>query len=147
MMQRFDSGNLLTLGQALQSFRASTGEDDATEQMADLAEVFERHDAIHVLFDCGTSIQDEIAVHVWMAFATTAKVSEMHRAVSQLEHRNVLSGIGHFKLIGIWVRCLPRILSIILKSLRMKKRVAIEELSELKPQPVFDIRLEHGIVL
>lgn len=147
MMQRLDSGNSLTLGQALQSFRTATGEDDATEQMADIEEIFERHDAIHVLFDCGTSIQDEIAVHVWMAFATTANVSEMHRAVAHLEHRNVLSDIGHFKLISTWVRCLPRILSIILKSLRMKKRVAIEELSKLKQQPIFDIRLEHGIVL
>ena len=147
MMQRLDSRHSLTLGQALQSFRASTGEDDATEQMATIEEIFERHDAIHVLFDCGTSIQDEIAVHVWMAFATTANVSEMHRAVSHLEHRNVLSGVGHLKLMSIWVRCLPRILSIILKSLRMKKRVAIEELSKLKQQPIFDIRLEHGIVL
>jgi hypothetical protein len=93
---------------------------------------FEKHDAVHVLFGCGTSIQDEIAAHVYMIFGTTAKVSEMHKAVADKEHRKVLSGIVHLKLIGIWLGCLPRIAGILIKCLPMKKRIALRNLTFLK---------------
>ncbi len=148
MNEHFGSGTLITLGEAIQKMRASELEGDMTDKIpVEITQVFEQHDAVHVLFNCGTSIQDEIAAHIWMVFATTAKISEMHRAVANQEHRNVLSSIGHCKLVGIWVTSLPRIISIISKSLRMKKRLAVEELSKLKEQPIIEIRREHGIVL
>ena len=136
------------LGEALQIMRASEAENNLVRAMpADTAQALEQHDVVHILFNCGTSIQDEIAVHIWMVFATTANLSEMHRAVASQEHRNVLSGIGHFKLLGIWLTSLPRIISIILKSLRMKKRLALEELFQLKEKTIAEVRQEHGIVL
>jgi hypothetical protein len=136
-----------TLGEAIQTLRTAQAAGDLTDQFSELEQAFDRHDAIHILFDCGNSIQDEIAVHIWMIFATTVDINEMHRAVAKREHRNVLSGIGHFKLLGTWLVSLPRIISIIFKSLRMKKRLAVEELSKLKQQSIDDIRREHGIVL
>lgn len=148
MNEYFGSDSSITLGEAMQKMRGSEPEDDlANEISADIAPALEQHDAVHILFNCGTSIQDEIAAHVWMVFATTAKISEMHRAVANLEHRNVLSGIGHLKLMGIWFTSLPRIIGIIFKSLRMKKRLAVEELSKLKEQSILEIRSRHGIVL
>lgn len=138
----------ITLGEAIQELRASDYEGDMANKISvEIMQVFEQHDAVHVLFDCGTSIQDEIAVHIWMVFATTAKIREMHHAVANQEHRNVLSSIGHLKLMGIWFTSLPRIMSIISKSLHMKKRLVVEELSQLKEQPIVEIRREHGIVL
>ena len=137
----------ITLNEAMQKMRASEPENMANKISVDIAPVLEQHDTVHILFNCGTSIQDEIAAHIWMVFATTAKISEMHRAVATQEHRNVLSGTGHLKLMGIWFSSLPRIIGIIFKSLRMKKRVAVEELTRLKEQSVLEIRREHGIVL
>ena len=148
MNEHFGSGTLKTLGEAIQELRASETEGDITSRMPEEEiQLLDQHDAVHVLFNCGTFIQDEIAAHIWMTFATTAKVSEMHRVIANQEHRNILSGIGHLKLVGIWVISLPRIISIIFKSLRMKKRLAVEELSKLKEQPIIEIRREHGIVL
>lgn len=148
MNEHFGSSNLITLGEAIQKLRAAEFVDDMTDKISvEITQVFEQHDAVHVLFNCGTSIQDEIAVHIWMLFATTAKIGEMHRAVAKLEHRNVLSGIGHLKLFGIWVTSLPRIFSIIFKSLHMKKKLAVEELATLKEQPIIEIRREYGIIL
>jgi fumarate reductase subunit C len=49
--------------------------------------------------------------------------------------------------IGTWFISLPRIIGIIFKSLRMNKRLAVEELSKLKRQSIIDIGREHGIVL
>lgn len=137
-----------TLGAAIQTLRAAQAAGDLTDQFSgELEQAFDRHDAIHILFNCGNSIQDEVAVHIWMIFATTVDISEMHRAVADREHRHVLAGIGHFKLLGTWLISLPRIISIIIKSLRMKKKLAVEELAKLKQQSIDDIRREHGIVL
>ncbi|MGB3654262.1 MAG: hypothetical protein WBA41_24050 [Rivularia sp. (in: cyanobacteria)] len=148
MNQHFGSDTPITLGEAIQKLRALEHEDDMTNQMsAEVTQALEQHDAVHVLFNCGTSIREEIAAHLWMLFATTAKVNEMHRAVASLEHRSVLSNIGHFKLLGIWFTSLPRIIGIIFKSLRMKKKLAIEEMSQLKEMSLLEIRREHGIIL
>lgn len=146
MNKHFGTVTSMTLGEAIQKLRTSEAEGDLTSRFtAEIDQAFEQHDAVHVLFNLGTSIQDEIAAHIWMIFATTANINEMHRAVANQEHRNVLGGIGYFNLIGIWLTCLPRIIGIIFKSLRMKKRLAVEDLSKLKEQSIFEIRREHGI--
>lgn len=149
MLKYFDSDSKMTLQEAIRELRAL--EEQKNEMLAQMSPemrtTFESHDAVHVLFACGTTIQDEIAAHVWMVFGTTAKLSEMHRAVANREHRHVLSGIGHFKLLRVWVGCLPQIFKIIAKCLRMKKRFPLEELSRLKEQPLCEIRYEYGIVV
>jgi hypothetical protein len=137
----------ITLGEALQKMRGSPESNLANVVSMDIAQALEQHDAVHIVFNCGTSIQDEIAVHVWMMLATTADLSEMHRAVASQEHRSVLSGIGHLKLIGIWWMSLPRITGIILRSLRLKQRLAMEELDRLKEESILEIRQAHGIVV
>jgi hypothetical protein len=148
MNEYFGSDSSITLGEAMQKMGLSEPEGNMANKISpDIAQALELHDAVHILFNCSTSIQDEIAAHVWVVFATTVKVSEMHRAVAKQEHHDVLAGIGHLKLMGIWFTSLPRIISIIFKSLRMKKRLAVEELFRLKEQPVLEIRREHGIVL
>lgn len=147
MNEHFGTETSITLGEAIQKLRASEQGDITNKMSVEITQAFEQHDAVHVLFNCATSIEDEIATHIWMIFATTARISEMHRAVANQEHRNVLSDIGHFKLMGIWLTCFPRIIGIIFKSLRMKKKLAVEELSKLKEQSILEIRREHGIVL
>lgn len=137
----------ITLGAAIQQMRASEPEDFATQASAEMMRSLEQHDAVHILFDLGTSIQDEIAAHIWMMLATTANVSQMHRAVATQEHRSVLAGIGHLQLLGIWCSSLPRIIAIVFKSWRMKRKIAVEDLSALKQQSVLTIRQDHGIVL
>ncbi len=148
-MYEYSSADIpMTLSEAIQQLRLSEAGNDATERMSgETAKAFEQHDAVHVVFGCGTSIRDEIAVHVWMLFATTANISEMHHAVASRAHRNVLNGIGHFKLASVWIGSLPRVLSIVFKSLRMKKRLAVKDLSKLKEQSILEIRQEYGIVL
>ncbi|MGB5961394.1 MAG: hypothetical protein WBG73_12090 [Coleofasciculaceae cyanobacterium] len=150
MLKYFDPASPMTLREAIQELRAAEEQKSdisAVQISTEMMQTFEHHDAVHVLFGCGTTIQDEIAAHVWMIFGTTAKVGEMHRAVANREHQNVLSGIGHFRLISIWVGCLPQIFTIIIKCLGMKKRLALEELAILKEQSLYNIRREHGIVI
>ena len=137
----------LKLGEAIALLRQSDDPDAAlTNSMNTVAaRAFEQHDAVHVIFGLGTSIEDEIAAHVWMALGTTAKISEMHKAVANAEHRKVLSGIGHLKLVSTWLTTLPKILMIALAAMRMKKRIAFEELASLKDKKLADIWVEHGV--
>ena len=137
----------LKLGEAIELLR-KTDDPDATitDSMNSVAaRAFEQHDAVHVIFGLGTSMRDEIAAHAWMALGTTAKISEMHNAVANSEHRKILSGIGHMKLIGTWLSTLPRILMIVLATMRMKKKIAFEELESLKNAKLSDIWAEHGV--
>jgi hypothetical protein len=137
----------LRLGEAIEILRKADDPDGiVTESMNSVAaRAFEQHDAVHVIFGLGTSVQDEIAAHVWMALGTTAKLSEMHKAVANAEHRKVLSGIGHLKLVGTWLTTLPRILLIAIATLRMKKKIAFEELARLKSMKLMEIWVEHGL--
>lgn len=149
MLKCFDPTSTMTLREAIQELRTLEEQkgDISAKLTTEMMQVFEHHDAVHVLFGCGTTITDEIAAHIWMVFGTTAKLGEMHRAVANREHRNVLEGIGHLRLISIWVGCLPRILVIITKCLRMKRRLALEDFATLKEQRLSDIRREYGIVI
>ncbi|MES1025082.1 hypothetical protein ABN584_20190 [Gloeocapsa sp. BRSZ] len=138
----------ITLSRAIQELRALEQEGNMADKLpAEVLHIFDQHDAVHILFNCGTSLEDEIAAHVWMLFATTADIGEMHRTVATQQHRSVLSSIGHLKLLSTWFFCLPRVIGIIFKSLRMKKKLAVENLSKLKEQSILEIRREHGILL
>jgi hypothetical protein len=76
MNEHFGSETSLTLSSAIQKLRSSQFEDDMTNKISvEIEQVFEQHDAVHFLFECGTSIQDEIVAHIWMMFATTAIIS------------------------------------------------------------------------
>jgi hypothetical protein len=143
------SDDTVTLGEAIEQMRIEEDPSgEITKGMSDgTAAAFDMHDAVHVLFGCGTSLKDEIAAHVWMKFGTTARVADMHKAVANQEHRKALSGIGHLKLIRTWVTMIPSIASIIVRARRMTKPIPFEELPALKKRSVAEIRREHGIML
>lgn len=147
MNEYFSPDPSMTLGEAIQKMRVAEPEDLANQTAIEIAQLLEQHDAVHILFDLSTSIQDEIAAHLWMVLATTANMSEMHHAVASQEHRSVLSGIGHFKLMGIWLSSLPRLIGIVFNSLQMKRKVPMEDISRLKNRCICEIRQEYGIVL
>lgn len=145
-MNHADLDMTLTLGEAITRMRAvedPTG--DLTNRMVAGIPVFDMHDATHILFGCDTSLEGEIAAHIWMLFGTTVDVREMHRAVAKAEHRKVLGGLGHFKVLRTWAGMVPRIVGIIGKAKRMKKRVDFERMEELKKQTIAGILAEHGI--
>ena len=105
------------------------------------------HDAIHVLFGCRTNLAGEVLAHVWTAFGTTAKLRDLHRVAGHRDHRTILSGIGHLRLLGAWLRNSPRIAATLRQSSRMKTRWPVEELDAFLDRPLDEIRREYGIRL
>ena len=57
MKKYFGSDPSMTLGEAIQKMRGSEPEDLANQASADIMQALEQHDAVHILFDLGTSIQ------------------------------------------------------------------------------------------
>jgi hypothetical protein len=138
----------LPLAVAIRQLRVATGEADMTDAMSQQsAHAFAMHDAVHVVFECDDSLQGEISAHVWMALGTTAPLSDMHRAIASREHRSVLSGVGHLRLLGTWLGMVPRIVRIIWRARRMTARLPYADLSTLMDEPVASIRARYGIRL
>ena len=137
----------LTLGDAINIVRKSEDPKGTTTtgMSSDSAKAFDMHDSVHILFECDTTIKGEIEAHIWMAFATTAKISEMHKAVANQEHRSILKNIGHGSLLATWFVMLPKIAYIIWKANRMISKLPYENLDNLKLLPVFEIRKKFGI--
>lgn len=145
-MLRSETEESLTLAEAIEKLRIQTGEVDMTDDMSPhSAKAFLMHDAAHVVFGCDESLPGEISAHAWMALATTAPLAEMHRAVASREHRNVLSGIGHLRLLTTWLRMIPRLLAILIRSRRMKARLSYDDLPSLMTKTVETIRSEYRI--
>jgi hypothetical protein len=136
----------LTLAEAIIKLRAETGEADLTEAMAGQSTTaFDMHDAVHIVFGCDGSLPGEISAHVWMALATTAPLSEMHTAVASREHKFVLSGVGHLKLVKTWIGMIPKIALIFWRSRRMTSRLPYEGLPSLMSMSITDIRKAYRI--
>jgi len=68
----------LTLTQGLaEYFAANAGLDDARDMSPEAAAFFARHDAVHVVYGCGTSLDDEVVVKIASVFGTTAGVGAL----------------------------------------------------------------------
>jgi hypothetical protein len=147
-MTSFSEYDDLTLGEAIDRVRGEEDPDGAITRglSTDSARAIDMHDTVHILFRCDTSLAGEIAAHVWMAFGTTAKLSEMHRAVANQEHRKALAGIGHGVALRTWLVMLPRIVEIIATTRKMTQRLPYEGLDQLKRMRVAVIRQNYGII-
>ena len=137
----------LTLREGIRELRRAEGADnDAAANVApELAHDLNVHDAIHVLFGCPTSLAGEVIAHVWTGFGTTARPSDLHRVTSHEDHRQVLSRIGHGRLLRMWLRSLPRIVATLFNAGRMSRRWPVEELEAFLDRPLDEIRREYGI--
>ena len=138
-----------TLREGIEELRKAEGANgDASAQVSpELSRDLDVHDAIHVLFGCRTNLAGEVLAHVWTAFGTTAKLHDLRRVGAHEDHRAILSGIGHLRLLGAWLRNSPRIAATLWQSSRMKKRWPVEELDAFLDRPLDEIRREYGIRL
>ncbi len=136
-----------TLREAVFELRfAEKAEKDAAQYVAaELLDDVDVHDAIHVLFGCSTNLRDEVIAHVWTVFGTTMKMKDMARVNLHKDHRQVLSNIGHGRVLKTWAWAVPQITSVILRAVKMKRRWPVEEYSSFLDQRLCDIRKSFNI--
>ncbi|MGK7872911.1 MAG: hypothetical protein AB4426_06230 [Xenococcaceae cyanobacterium] len=147
MLGYLNPGSEMTLREGIKELRVAEGsEGDASQTLSeDFTPALDPHDAVHVLFGCETNLRGEIAAHIWMLFGTTITFREMHQTAKHQEHKSTLKEIGHSKLVHHWLGSLALAVKIIFRSIHMRKRWPIENLSADIDRKLNDIRREYGI--
>lgn len=74
----------------LRDFEEITG-DVALKMGEEMQTVLNAHDAVHVVFGCDTSIQDEALAHFVMIFGTDVRISDMRKVARNKDHRKIVS--------------------------------------------------------
>lgn len=145
-MQRYeDQASTLTLAEGIaEYYRDNPGLVRGTQLSVAAQEFFRCHDAVHVVFGCGTSLPDEAIVKMASMFGTTAGLSvlrgyRLHESIEiykQLRVTEVLLAIALSALIipGTIYRCL-----------RQRKRWPWDTFSSHMDTPLNDLRAEYGI--
>lgn len=143
-----DPESPLTLREGVREARLAEGDEDAAQSVADeIVDDVDAHDAIHVLFGCPTDLRGEIVAHVWALLGTTMTLRDMHRVNEHEDHRKALAAIGHRRLLGVWLRSAPAIVSTGFRALRMTRPWPAAEFQSYLDQPLSSLRQSFGIRL
>lgn len=114
------------------------------EMTAEAQAFFRAHDAVHVVFGCGTNLDDELVVKLSSLFGTTGgfavlrgyRLHESFRIYRRLHHRDVLHALLHsFYLV-------PRT---VFRSLRQRGKWPWHDFERYADVPLREIRSEFGI--
>jgi hypothetical protein len=136
--------SLQTLGAGLEEYYAHHPELLRTPISAEAQQFFGCHDAVHVVFGCGTALDDEAAVKIASLFGTTAGLrvlrgyasTESRAIYAELEAADVLRSIAHSVIV------VPRTIAL---CLRQRRRWPWAGYREYLDVPLADLRREFGI--
>lgn len=134
-----------TLAQGLEEyFAAHPGLDDARRMSPESERFFRCHDAAHVVFGCGTSLDDEAAVKIASIFGTTAGfgVLKGYRLHESLDIYKRLRPMEVLRSIMRSVAVVPRT---ILRCRGQRSRWPWEGYPQYLDVPLRDIRRQFGI--
>lgn len=141
-----DSDSRQTLREGLAELHASLPEEDRRDEA--LARDLYLHDACHIVFGQGTSVDDDAVVDVWIVFGTDVHARSYlqallrSRAMSMLIEREGLARV-------VWglVRAVPRGVAAFFRARRMPRRWPWAEADRYLDVPLCEIRSEFGIRL
>lgn len=135
-----------TLREAIAELRAL--DHDVSEEVvsADLAHALEAHDAVHVLFGCDITDDDEVLAHVWMAAGTDAKMADMHEVTRDPDHGRYAKGFAHGQRLMVVLRTVPRILAVLWHARRMRQRWPFGDYERMLDRTLVSLRRDYGIV-
>lgn len=134
-----------TLAQAIAEYHAlNPGVAKGHAMSPEAQDFFRCHDAAHVVFGCGTTLDDEAAVKIASIFGTTAGVGvlrgyrlyESRQIYRQLPGPEILAAIAHSVVV------VPRT---ILRCLTQRARWPWNAFDQHHQTPLQDIRRQFGI--
>jgi len=136
----------LTLGQGLEEFYALNA-CKFSQPVPDTkwGKLMAAHDACHVLFGVNTTLVEEAYGDMWTMCATTMKFKDFTEFGENDEARDLLQEIGLMNLIMGWLKSLPGIFNIFLRSRKMTKKWAIWQFENRLNDRLVDLRKEHNL--
>ena len=133
-----------TLEQALDEYR-SINPSDHLKISSDAQEFFERHDIVHVIFACDTSLLNEAMADTWTLFGTNVTINQFLGFLRIEEHKAIISSIGWFSVCATVVKSIPIVIRVALRSMKMTKRWPWDGYHPYMQTSLRDIRNEFGI--
>ena len=147
MSQKLYDPNL-TLRQGLaEYYQKNPGYDGEGEFLGTPRETVIGHDLVHVVFDLGSSSEEELIVEVMTAFACILPLKEIKKMPKVKFATELWKTFGPWRLIRRFVLSSPRMLRAFLKAMRMKKKWPHFNYQKYLDIPLKDIREEFGIEL
>ena len=136
-----------TLAEGLEEYYAAhSGMATLRTSSPEAQQFFRCHDAAHVVFGCGITLDDEAVVKIASIVGTTARLRVLHgyrlhesmQIYKQLPVRSVLTSIAHSAILA------PRT---VLRCLGQRSRWPWAEFDRYLALPLRDIRRQFGITV
>ncbi len=141
-----DPESELTLEEGLSEYRALNPDlDDARKATPEGADFFRCHDAAHVVFACSTSLLNEALADAWTLFGTSVSLRQFLGFMRIEEHKKIISTVGWPIVIVTFIKALPYVFLVALRSTTMAKRWPWEAFSAYLRVPLKEIRHEFHI--
>ena len=119
----------------------SPGNCDSSE----VTKLFQRHDIIHVLFGCSTSLHDETLADTWTIFGSTIKLREYFGYLNYSETTDILKQVKVSSMIRETLTAIPDVLKVIGRCRKMPKKWNWANYEAYLNHPLKDLREEYGI--
>ena len=141
-----DPESELTLEEGLIEYRTLNPDlDDSRKATPEGVDFFRCHDATHVVFACSTSLLNEALADAWTLFGTSVSLRQFLGFMKIEEHKKVIAKVGWPAVIVTFVRALPYMFLVVLRSTTMTKRWPWDAFSVYLRVPLKEIRREFHI--
>ncbi len=145
-MHRFEAqATRMTLAEGLAEYHAAHPGLKRGDALSPEAQIFfHRHDAVHVVFGCSTSLPDEAVVKLASLFGTTGRFSVL-RGYALYDSLDIYRSLALRDILtALWVApiLVPRTVA---RCLRQRKPWPWSDFAGLLDRPLEDLRREHGI--
>jgi hypothetical protein len=136
----------LTLAEGLAEYFAVNPGLKRPEALAPEArDFFSRHDAVHVVFGCGTSLADEAVVKLSSLLGTTGGLSVL-RGYALYDSLDIYRDLSAREVLTTILRAPVIIARTAARCLRQRKRWPWADFAPLMDRRLVDLRGEYGIV-
>jgi hypothetical protein len=137
-----------TLGEALtEYYECNANLLDPGGLPAEVAEMFRRHDAGHVVFGCDTSLRGEALIDTWTVVGTTAGIRGYLEYFKYPQVNQIFENTGYLTIMTESLRQLPDLFRVIASARRQTAKWPWNDYLSYVDRSLASIRSEFGIRL
>lgn len=112
---------------------------------ADVERLFRQHDAAHVVFGCDTTIRGETLVDTWTIFGSSIGLRGYLTYLRLPQVNQIFSKVGRGRIAFELLRCLPDVLRVVWRSLRLAQKWPWQDFESHLEEPLGRVRERWGI--
>ena len=110
-----------------------------------VAKLFKRHDIIHVLFGCSTTLHDETLADIWTIFGSTVKLREYFSYLNYSETTDIFKSVKPSHVLKESLAALPDVFKVIGRCRNMSKKWIWDDYETSLDRSLNELRKDYGI--